>query len=399
MPPIAHTPAAAPAPPTKGKSLYIPSLDGIRAVSFMLVFLAHAGLERRIPGGLGVTVFFFLSGYLITTLLRTEMDQSGRISIRDFYLRRVLRIFPPFYLTILLAVLLHVTHVLPGRLDPRAVLWQCAHLANYWGIYHTLDGIPAGTNVLWSLAVEEHFYLVFPLLYVILRRRASVRWQTIWLGAICAAMLAWRCVLVYHFHVLEKRTFSGTDTRADSILFGCIFAIAWNPVLDEIKLRDWRMILLAACGLALLAATIIYRNFQFRESFRYSLQGLSMIPIFAAAIIYWQSPLFRWLNFRWVRHLGVLSYSLYLVHFTVIFVVNEHVKARPLLNGVLALALSFAVSSAFYRWVERPFAALRIRYSHASRPPGPHAPAPPKDGDSVATLGTAPEVGQYRSAG
>src|SRR5947209_10078991 len=87
MPPTALTPPAAapPAPPTKGKSLYIPSLDGIRAVSFMLVFLAHAGLENRIPGGLGVTVFFFLSGYLITTLLRTEADQSGRISIRDFY--------------------------------------------------------------------------------------------------------------------------------------------------------------------------------------------------------------------------------------------------------------------------------------------------------------------------
>src|SRR5258708_38738724 len=111
------------------KSLYIPSLDGIRAVSFMLVFLAHAGLEDKIPGGLGVTVFFFLSGYLITTLLRTEADQNGRISIRDFYIRRVLRIFPPFYLTILLGVLLHWTHLLSGPISGDGVFFQSIHLA------------------------------------------------------------------------------------------------------------------------------------------------------------------------------------------------------------------------------------------------------------------------------
>src|SRR5205807_5364979 len=78
-----------------GKPLNIPSLDGLRAASVMLVFAAHAGLKDRVPGNFGVTVFFFLSGYLITTLLRIEHDRTGRISLRDFYLRRVLRIFPP----------------------------------------------------------------------------------------------------------------------------------------------------------------------------------------------------------------------------------------------------------------------------------------------------------------
>src|SRR5262249_59072136 len=88
------------------ESLYIPSLDGIRAGPVMVVFAGHAGLRGLIPGDFGVTVFFFLSGYLITTLLRMEHEQTGAISFRAFYLRRVLRIFPPFYLVLIVATLL-----------------------------------------------------------------------------------------------------------------------------------------------------------------------------------------------------------------------------------------------------------------------------------------------------
>src|SRR5215813_9403267 len=91
------------------ESLYIPSLDGIRACSVMVVFAAHAGLRGLIPGGFGVTVFFFLSGYLITTLLRMEHEQSGQIRLRNFYLRRVYRIIPPMYIVLTLTVLLAIT--------------------------------------------------------------------------------------------------------------------------------------------------------------------------------------------------------------------------------------------------------------------------------------------------
>src|ERR1700733_3228445 len=94
------TPAAS---ATKASAFHIPSLDGIRAASFLIVFAAHAGLADLVPGGFGVTVFFFLSGYLITTLLRMEWQQSGTVSLKQFSLRRVLRILPPFYFTLLLA--------------------------------------------------------------------------------------------------------------------------------------------------------------------------------------------------------------------------------------------------------------------------------------------------------
>src|SRR5947209_14639069 len=105
--------------PARASSFSIPSLDGIRACAMLLVFAAHAGLNERVPGNFGVTVFFFLSGYLITTLMRVEFGRTGTISLRAFYLRRVLRIFPPMYLVLAGASLLTVTGLLEGsvRLD------------------------------------------------------------------------------------------------------------------------------------------------------------------------------------------------------------------------------------------------------------------------------------------
>ena len=98
----------------KGGGFHIPSLDGLRAVSFSIVFFAHAGLEKWVPGGFGVTVFVFLSGYLITTLMRMEFEKTGTVSLRKFYLRRVLRILPPFYVVLLLATALTALGVLQG---------------------------------------------------------------------------------------------------------------------------------------------------------------------------------------------------------------------------------------------------------------------------------------------
>jgi len=150
---------------------YIPSLDGIRALSFSIVFAAHAGLERWVPGFFGLSVFFFLSGYLITTLLRVEWERSGTLDLRQFYLRRALRILPPFYVVLAGASALTLLGALGGALQPRAVLMQALHLSNYEIVRSGWwQGRAPGTWVLWSLAVEEHFYLVFPLLYLVLRR-------------------------------------------------------------------------------------------------------------------------------------------------------------------------------------------------------------------------------------
>ena len=133
---------------------HIPSLDGIRALSFLMVFVAHAGLDAVVPGGFGVTVFFFLSGYLITTLLRVEYDQFGTVSLKNFYLRRILRIWPAFYLVLLLAVALTMLGLVEGSLRVAPLAAQALNVGNYWIIYHGVFGLPAGTGVYWSLAVE-----------------------------------------------------------------------------------------------------------------------------------------------------------------------------------------------------------------------------------------------------
>jgi peptidoglycan/LPS O-acetylase OafA/YrhL len=355
------------AKPSNENPFHIPSLDGIRAVSFLIVFLSHAGLERLVPGGFGVTVFFFLSGYLITTLLRMEAEKSGTIDLRGFYLRRVFRIFPPFYLFLGLFALLHVVHVSPGAASLRATLQQALHFGNYAQAFGMDAGKPIGTKIFWSLAVEEHFYLLFPLAYLALRRWLSPAKQVAALAAVCAAMLAWRYVLVYGYDVHFYRTFLATDTRADSILFGCMLAIVCNPMLDPLRFRPRMLVAAALVGAAVLLFTLGYRNDGFRETLRYTLQGFALAPLFVVAIVYHKTKWFAWLNVPAVRYVGVLSYSLYLVHYGAIEIVRVWVKAGPVAQGTIALAISFVAAALVHHYVERPAAQLRKRFSGAHK--------------------------------
>jgi peptidoglycan/LPS O-acetylase OafA/YrhL len=342
---------------------HIPSLDGLRAVSFSIVFIAHAGLASVVPGGFGVTVFFFLSGFLITTLMRFEQQTTGGVSVRNFYWRRALRILPPFYLVLVLAAALTLLGVLPGELRPRVMLAQTLHISNYWFIWHGADGSPAGTVPYWSLAVEEHFYLLFPVLYLVLNRYLSKRAQAGALWTLCAVICAWRCLLVLGFGVSENRTFMGSDTRFDSILFGCALAVGMNPVLDRASgsERLWKHVLLPA-GLILLLFAFVYRAPWFRETFRYSLQGIGLTPLFVAAIRFPEWLPFRFLNARAVAYVGVLSYTLYLVHQVALYGVwFQWPMLGPIPASLLALLLSFAIALAIHAWVEKPAARLRRR--------------------------------------
>ena len=349
-------------------SVHFPSLDGLRAVSFMLVFLAHAGLEHRIPGGFGVTTFFFLSGFLITSLMRVEARSAGTVSLRHFYLRRVFRILPPFYLVLTLSTVLALLGVVPGALQLRPVMALAMHFGNYWFVLHGADGVPAGTPVYWSLAVEEHFYLLFPLLYLTtLRLGLGARRQGMLFLGLCAAIFVWRCVLVLGLGVATDRTYLASDTRFDSILFGCALAVGLNPVVDAQAGSDapWKRWLFPA-GLALLLFTFVYRAEWFRETLRYTLQGIGLIPVFVTAMRFPGWGPFRFLNRKWVAFFGELTYSLYLVHHVVLYTVRAQLPdLHPVLQGVLGLAISVAFAGAMYRFVERPFARLRRRFGPA----------------------------------
>ena len=347
--------------------LSIPSLDGIRAISFLLVFFAHAGLDACVPGGLGVTVFFFLSGYLITTLMRQELAETGGVSFKHFYLRRVLRILPPFYTVLLLAALLSVSGVFAGPPQTRPLLAQIFHFANYWTVQHGYDGEIPGTGVYWSLAVEEHFYLIFPALFVVLHRmEATPRARAAFLWGVCLLVLAWRCALVFGAGVHMNRTYLASDTRVDSILFGCALAVFGNPALDPASPRRralWLRVLLPA-GVALMLASLVFRDDRFRETFRYSLQGLALYPLFVCAVQNPQLWPFRLLNHPVLRRIGELSYSLYLLHHVVIFTVQRWIPLPALLQGAIALGASLLLSTAMWRFIEQPCAKLRKRLTH-----------------------------------
>jgi len=353
----------------KSAKFYIPSLDGIRAVAFLIVFLSHAGLGKFVPGGFGVTVFFFLSGYLITTMLRREHERSNRIDFKKFYMRRVLRIWPPFYVVLFLAF---VCSFFAGIFSDfsfehvKAFLTQFFHISNYYNIEYGNKFMALGTEVYWSLAVEEHFYLLFPLLYVLLRRMGvTASRQALIFLSICFLALLWRCLLVFTMGADYERIFFATDTRVDSILFGCALAVAGNPALEQ----DWQIserllkFVLLPLGLVLLVGSLLVRAEIFRDTVRYTIQGIALYPIFIASIRFPEWILFKPLNWKWVRFVGVLSYSLYLVHFMVIkFLLTVVPDLGTLVIGVLSLIISLALSYAIYIYAEVPAAKLKKKF-------------------------------------
>jgi peptidoglycan/LPS O-acetylase OafA/YrhL len=220
--------------------------------------------------------------------------------------------------------------------------------------------------VYWSLAVEEHFYLAFPWLFLILQRWLPQRngAQAALLFGLCGLILCWRLALLTLWHVTSNRLFMGSDTRVDSILFGCALALFGNPMFD-----DWRgsrtlwCWLLLPLGLAMLAFTFIFRAEWFREATRYSLQGLALIPVFVAAIRYPEWGPMRVLNWRVVRRVGVLSYSLYLCHQVILFgLVNVFPSTGRFVISLVALGLSLAIAELIQRFVEKPSGRARRRF-------------------------------------
>ncbi|MBV8806195.1 MAG: acyltransferase, partial [Sinobacteraceae bacterium] len=281
----APAPAASSAISTSTPARHIPSLDGIRAGSFLLVFAAHAGLGHLLPteldliqGDFGVTIFFFLSGFLITTLLRSELEKHGSVNIRHFWLRRALRILPPLFVVVSAAALATLMLYPAGTLRGSAIAADLLFYGNYWGLFSFHQGEPPGIGVVWSLAVEEHFYLLFPLLYIAMQKwRMAPRSQALLLWGLCAVVLVWRCMLVLGMHAPTARIYVATDTRVDSILFGCALAVWNNPVLDKPTQPSklWKYVLLPL-SLAILLACLVYRNAVFLNTWCFSLQGAAL---------------------------------------------------------------------------------------------------------------------------
>lgn len=346
--------------------LQIPSLDGWRTVAIALVFFSHAGLHDLVPGGFGVTVFFFLSGYLITTLMILEKEKTGRISIPKFYLRRFFRLFPPLIFVLVAANALCAFGFIGGRATLQGFLAQLLYMANYLIVYFPAGELaPMGTGVFWSLSIEEHFYIVFPWLVWGVRRASRVGYVLL---ATCLILLLWRLVLVNLFHAQQVRTYYATDTRFDSIAYGCLLAIFKNPLKEknrnQIGVEGY---VILGVSVSALMASFLIRNAVFRETFRYSMQGIALLPVFYYSILFPRNWLFKILNLGPVRYLGEISYSFYLVHHIVLGKIGreDHPTALQVaMSGVCALILAMAM----HVLIEKPAKRLRERISDALLP-------------------------------
>lgn len=346
----------------------IASLDGLRAVSVVIVLVSHAGLGHVVPGGLGVTTFFFLSGFLITTLLRRELAATGTVHIGRFYLRRMLRLGPPLLLMLAIAYGLVLAGPLLGGTTWQGLAAQLLYFANYYTLFFDPgDTTPHGTGVLWSLAVEEHFYLVYPLLFLGLMRSRRPAFVAGVFGLLCLAVLLWRMYLVGQPGFHYERTYYASDTRMDAILLGCIMALVAHP-LDLPPAANTSQpgrgeLVGLGIGLLLVAVSVSWRETWPRETIRYTVQCVALFPIFRTAIRYPDFAPFRPLNWGWVRTLGVYSYAIYLIHHVLIQLFEVRIPAarHPAVMVPLVLALSVVFAAFVERVVESRMRVVRAR--------------------------------------
>jgi peptidoglycan/LPS O-acetylase OafA/YrhL len=359
------------AAPTGG--FYIPGLDGIRACAFLMVFLAHAlrgsSIVRFVPSTLGITIFFFLSGYLITTLLRREAELTGTVSLRDFYLRRALRILVPLYVVYALAAAVAHFALHDSAGNSLGALSMIFQAYNYTGQLFGVARVPDGMTVLWSLAIEEHFYLLFPLAYLLLRRFAPQRMVPV-LFTFCLVELAWRFVLVLVLHAPHDWASFATDARLDSILWGCLLALRNNPLYGDRSLpprRYERVVFWSAVVFFILVA--LPQSPLYKDTLRYTLQALDLYVLFRYIVAHPRAWTTRWLEWPPLRYLGRISYVLYLVHFFILEALLHHLPAslaaRVAVTAPLGLVLSVIFAALLRATLELPLQRLRARLRHA----------------------------------
>lgn len=325
------------------------------------MLLGHTKVSPLIPGGFGVTVFFFLSGFLITMLLTREFDRYGFIAVRAFYMRRVVRLGPPLLVRLLLSACAVWLGLADGEPSFGATISQILFYYNYYNITHADIDTVYGLNVLWSLSVEEHFHLIWPAIFVLLSQRSIRFGHIIWL---LAAILAWRCIRFYIVGSDEWTIYIATDTRLDSLLFGCVLALLiWRGDARRLFPAGQAAVAICMFALAMLLFTFVWRDDAFRSTLRYTIQGLALTPLFYYAVAYPDSPMFRPLNWAPVRRIGVYSYTMYLAHYVIIGILEN--LGLDISNSIVFAPVAATAATAYaallYEIAEKPFHPLRKR--------------------------------------
>jgi peptidoglycan/LPS O-acetylase OafA/YrhL len=367
---------------------YLPGLDGLRALAVIAVLLYHAELPW-IPGGfLGVEVFFVISGYLITALLLAEWRQLGRIDLKAFWLGRARRLFPALYLvlavTLAYAVVFLPEEVAGLRNDAIAAL---GYVANWYLVfghesYFEVVGRPSPLKHLWSLAVEEQFYLLWPPVLALGLSVGAMRQHRVLLVALAgAAISALLMAILYRPEVDPSRIYYGTDTRAAGLLIGAALAFVWIPGWGFARGRDlpprlrrvreqgrfrrrwgWTApLLLDVAGLAALGGLVWFylwlgefRPFLYRGGFAgVALTTAVLIMVVVHPRTRLGATLLGWRPLCWI---GLRSYSIYLWHWPVFMITRPQldvaIEGLPLL--ALRLTVTVVLADLSYRYVETP---------------------------------------------
>ena len=364
---------------SNNKSKYLPSIDSLRALAVLAVIIYHVDVNY-LPGGfLGVDLFFVLSGYLISSLIIKEFRKTGTVNLYNFYIRRARRLLPAVYfmITVGLVVMVLFNEVLlrKGHLD---AIFGYIYSSNWWYIFHKLDyfdsfGAQSPFKHLWSLAIEEQFYMIFPLLFLLVNRKKKSKDGTyklnknflyVVLGLILVSLIAH--ILLFDINNIS-RIYFGTDTRAFSLLVGVVGAILYPMERLHAKVTPQQNMLYSVVSLVSIATLITVMIYTSEYNTLLYRGGFLLVAILGLIVIISSGKqhtlMSRLLSFKPVVFIGKISYSLYLWHFPVLVLTTpvSEIGNPNIFFVILRIVLTFAVAIVSYVFVETPIRKLGFK--------------------------------------
>ena len=350
------------------KRRYITGLDGIRAIAVIMVLAYHLKLALFKSGFIGVTVFFVLSGYLITGILISEVEEEGTIDLKNFWLRRIRRLVPA---VMSMAVVIIFVSAVVNRIiftkGCKDFLASVLGFNNWWQIFNKVSyfeaaGVPSPFTHCWSLAIETQFYLIYPLIllgiYKLVKSREEGRAKRGLLFAGVTLLLALISVILmivlFDPQQDASRVYYGTDTRAFSLLFGALLAILWDYRMVPRRLSaSVNMVLGSVSFAVLLVMTIAINgssNFWYRGG---QFVGTILTVLVIYTVLGRKTWLSRFLSNPVLKWIGDRSYSIYLWHYPIILLISKGIKASWWIT-LIEIVLSVVLAELSYRFIETP---------------------------------------------
>ena len=359
--------------PIDASEQYVPGLDGIRALAVTAVVGYHLGVAHLSGGLLGVGMFFTLSGYLITAILLRSWRKNGNLSLSTFWLRRARRLLPALGV-VLFVVLLATALASPSSFGTRGgeALAAGFYVSNWTTILHgvsyfSLFRPPGPLDHLWSLAVEEQFYLVWPLLLLGLLHLFRGRMRAVVFSTLALAGVSFGLLAVFAHGTLDNtRAYEGTDTRAGGLLLGAVLAMVWNLSPRALRIATGAKVMLDAMGLCALAVIVWLITTTDQYSLSLYNGGILLLSlatmVLIAVVVHPASLMGKALGVLPLRWVGERSYAIYLWHLPVIAVFpTTMLKSVPVLRVLFLVAVIVGLSSLSWTFVENPIRRLGFR--------------------------------------